>query len=113
MIMSDMLSQDVRYALRSLIKDRAFTIAAVVTLACGIGLNTAIFSLISGLILRPLPFVQADRLVQIHGTSELVPQHDLPGNVPILRSEAASFERMAGCFVSARYLLDGSAAAAE
>ena len=57
--------QDVRYGARALIKNPAFTLTAVITLALGIGANTAIFSVVNELLLRPLPFGDAERIVMV------------------------------------------------
>ena len=61
---------DLRFALRQLLKSPGFTLLAVMTLALGIGMNTAIFSLINDLFLRGLPFSEPERLVHPPGRSE-------------------------------------------
>src|SRR5947207_11072871 len=73
---------DLRFAVRQLRKSPAFTFVAVLTLALGIGANTAIFSLIQDLFLRGLPFSEPDRLVRIYGESKERDLKQMPSSVP-------------------------------
>src|SRR6476646_6955772 len=61
---------DIRYALRLLLSSPGFSAVAIVTLALGIGANIAIFSVVEGTLLRPLPFPNADRLVRIYEAAD-------------------------------------------
>ena len=72
------LVHDVRYALRGLKRHRTFTVAAVLTLALGIGANTAIFSVVNSVLLKPLAYPDSDRLVSLSHTAPGVGASQLP-----------------------------------
>ena len=93
------LSQDVRYGLRLLWKSPGFTIVAVLSLALGVGANTAIFSIVNAVLLRSLPFSHPDRLVKIVASNRGVGARDIGFSEPELddlRSRAGVFEQVAG-----------------
>ena len=107
------LGQDIRYGWRVLRKSPGFTAVAVLVLALGIGANTAIFSVVNAVLLRPLPFDQPDRLVALY---HVPPQASFPGitlfavspaNFLDWRSQAHSFEGMSA-YGFGRYILTGT-----
>src|SRR5580765_3450530 len=96
------VARDTRYAIRSLTRDKSFLTAALATLALGIGATTAIFSLVHGVVLKPLPFAQPDRLIQMYGTPAV--RGEAVGGLDILRSQSTAFDALVGYNISARYL---------
>jgi predicted permease len=96
--MMNRLLQDMRYGARMLAKKPSFTIVAIITLALGVGANTAIFSIINGLLLRPLPYHNAERLAIIwtHSPGANVAQDwPSPGQYSAIKSPNSVFEEMA------------------
>jgi hypothetical protein len=75
------LIRDLKYALRRLALTPGFTLATLVTLALGIGANTAIFSIIDSVLLKPLPFPEPDRVIGVWQTAPGVDIRDLNASI--------------------------------
>ncbi len=103
--------RDVSYSSRVLLKNYAFTIVVVLTLALGIGANTAIFSFANGILLRPLPYPQSDRLAAIQETALKRGVEAMSVSYPNFldwREQNTVFEGMGTYFGSNRFALSGA-----
>ena len=104
----DILRQDLRYAVRTFGRARSFALTAILIVALGIGANTAAFSITDFVLLRPLPFPHADRLVTIWQRTQGYSHMELsPANYHDWRAGAQSFERM-GAYTTMSATLSGS-----
>jgi putative ABC transport system permease protein len=101
--------RDARYAVRQLVRAPGFTVVAVLTLALGIGASTTIFSVVNGVLLRPLPYPDSQALVRVH---EVVPQYGrfsvAPANFLDWRDQSRAFTRMGAYTSSSATFLNDS-----
>jgi putative ABC transport system permease protein len=105
--------RDVKYGIRMLTKAPGFTVVAVLTLALGIGANTAIFSVINAVLLRPLPYDEAERLVFLTEWAEQVPNMSFSvANLKDVRDQNSVFEALVG-YNGNNFILTGEGAEAE
>src|SRR5262249_14485670 len=90
--------KDLRYAIRSLLRNPGFTVVAVLTLALGIGANSAIFAVVNTFLIRPLPYPEPDRLVSLFERKIFCDEQQISGfagNFLDLQKQATSFENIA------------------
>ena len=105
-------ARDVRFALRRLVRERAFSIPTIATIALGIGVTTAVVAMVHAILLQPLPYAEADRLVELrHGArpGALDVAGLSPGTFLHYRKGNRSFEEIAVYQESARTLTDADA----
>ena len=76
-LLADSLRRDIRYALRTVRHHTVFAVAAVLTLSIGIGANTAIFGVVNGVLIKPLPYPESDRFVAVWHTAPGLGMKDL------------------------------------
>jgi putative ABC transport system permease protein len=101
------LLQDIKYAIRMLLKNPGITAIVILALALGIGANTAIFSVVNSVLLRPLPYEEADRLVFLNEKSPVLDEMSISyPNFEDWRAQNQSFEKI-GVYNRASYNLTG------
>lgn len=109
----DALAEDVRHVMRGLSRNRLFALMAVASIALGVGANTAIFSVVNGVLLEPLPYAGADRLVIVWNEFPESALSRLPLSgvgVEELRAQPGLFESVGGVWATTRTLSDGRGA---
>ena len=94
--MLESIVRDVRYALRGLRRNPGFSLIVVLTLGVGIGANAAVFSFVNAVLLRPLPYAEADRLVAVQETSPPSPFFVTPGDYVDWKERNEVFETLSG-----------------
>ena len=101
--------QDLRYALRTLVRSPSFIVAAVLTLALGIGANTAMFSVVNAVLLRPLPFPDPDRFLLVSSVNRRAAVGEIRASALDFadwRSQTKSFDAM-GAFAGTGFTFSG------
>src|SRR5437867_13312746 len=109
----DHLWQDTRYALRTIVKQPTFAAAVILTLALGIGANTAIFSVCNAVLFKPLPYPEPSRIVTLwERQRDGTPSTVAPANFVDWRGASRSFSEMAAVSASS-FILDGQSEASR
>src|SRR5262245_36882342 len=103
----DTIIKDIRYGIRGLSKRPGFTVVAVLTLALGIGANSAIFSVLNAVLFRPLPYVDPDRTVRIEETEGKGGMGVSPPNLLDFQQQNHTFESVAG-YSGGSFILTGT-----
>ncbi|MGO4884036.1 MAG: ABC transporter permease [Bryobacteraceae bacterium] len=106
----DTLLRDVRFALRGLVRNPAFASVVVLTLALGIGANTAIYTVVDGVLLKPLPYPESGRILMLweRSLSDSSLGTVAPANFYDWRAQSRSFDKMAGIDPYPDFILSGS-----
>ncbi|MFL6246215.1 MAG: ABC transporter permease [Thermoanaerobaculia bacterium] len=105
-----MIGHDLRYSFRTLVKQRGFTAVAVLTLAIALAANTAIFSVVNAILLRPLPFANPEQLVNLTGISridgQVYPVYSYPNYVDV-RDQSKTLEQVVAFTRGRGFLMEG------